>query len=47
MSRIHSSILSTIGRTPVVRLNRIAVPNESTIYCKLEYQNPLVRHGAP
>ena len=26
MSRLHDSILATIGRTPVVRINRLAPP---------------------
>jgi cysteine synthase A len=36
---IHDSILSTIGRTPVVRLNRIP-PKHVEIYVKLEMFNP-------
>ena len=37
---IYDSILDTIGRTPVVRLNRIA-PKHVTIYVKIEAFNPL------
>ncbi len=37
---IYDSILDTIGRTPVVRLNRIA-PAHVTIYVKCEFFNPL------
>ena len=37
---IYESILDTIGRTPVVRLNRIA-PKHVTIYAKVEAFNPL------
>lgn len=37
---IYDSILDTIGRTPVVRLNRIA-PKHVTIYAKIEAFNPL------
>jgi len=37
---IYDSILDTIGRTPVVRLNRIA-PKHVTIYVKVEAFNPL------
>jgi cysteine synthase A len=37
---IYDSILDTIGRTPVVRLNRIA-PKNVTIYVKVEAFNPL------
>ncbi|MFI4967928.1 MAG: cysteine synthase A [Gammaproteobacteria bacterium] len=36
---IHDSILGTIGRTPVVRLNRIP-PKNVTIYVKIEAFNP-------
>jgi cysteine synthase len=36
---IYDSILGTIGRTPVVRLNRI-VPKNVTIYAKCEFFNP-------
>jgi cysteine synthase A len=37
---IYDSILETIGRTPVVRLNRIA-PGHVTVYVKCEFFNPL------
>ena len=36
---IHDSILDTIGRTPVVRLNRIA-PDAVSVYAKVESFNP-------
>ncbi|MGH8263506.1 MAG: cysteine synthase A [Steroidobacteraceae bacterium] len=36
---IYDSILGTIGRTPVVRLNRVA-PKNVTIYAKCEFFNP-------
>ena len=36
---IYSSILDTIGRTPVVRINRLA-PRDVTMYVKLESFNP-------
>jgi cysteine synthase A len=36
---IYSSILDTIGRTPVVRLNRLAPP-DVTMYVKVESFNP-------
>ena len=36
---IHDSILGTVGRTPVVRLNRIP-PKHVEIYAKLEMFNP-------
>ena len=37
----HPSIVETIGRTPLVRLNRIAAGYEAEIYAKLEFFNPL------
>ncbi|HQX79440.1 MAG TPA: cysteine synthase A [Steroidobacteraceae bacterium] len=36
---IYDSILGTIGRTPVVRINRLA-PKHATIYVKCEFFNP-------
>lgn len=36
---IYDSILSTIGRTPLVRINRLA-PSHVTIYVKCEFFNP-------
>ncbi|KRA17880.1 MULTISPECIES: cysteine synthase A [unclassified Lysobacter] len=36
---IHDSILDTIGRTPIVRLHRIA-PSHVTLYAKVESFNP-------
>ncbi len=36
---IYNSILDTIGRTPVVRLNYIA-PKHVTVYVKVEAFNP-------
>jgi cysteine synthase A len=37
---IYNNILETIGRTPVVRLNRIA-PEHATVYVKVEAFNPM------
>jgi len=37
---IYDSILGTIGRTPVVRINRLA-PRHVTMYVKCEFFNPL------
>ena len=39
--KFHSIISSTIGSTPLVRLNRICEGIEARIYAKLEFQNPL------
>ena len=36
---IYDSILGTIGRTPIVRINRLA-PKNATIYVKCEFFNP-------
>ena len=36
---IHDSILGTIGRTPIVRVNRLA-PQHVTMYVKCEFFNP-------
>jgi cystathionine beta-synthase len=36
----HANILETIGRTPVVRLNRVAAGVRATLVAKLEYMNP-------
>ncbi len=36
---IYNNILETIGRTPIVRINRLA-PRHVTIYVKVEYFNP-------
>ena len=37
---IYDSILGTIGKTPVVRINRLA-PKHVTMYVKCEFFNPL------
>jgi len=37
---IYDSILGTIGRTPIVRINRLA-PAHATMYVKCEFFNPL------
>ncbi len=37
---IYDSILGTIGRTPIVRINRLA-PDHVTMYVKCEFFNPL------
>jgi cysteine synthase A len=40
MARLYSSILETIGHTPVVRINRLALPGVN-LYVKIEAFNPL------
>jgi cysteine synthase A len=39
--KLHSIISSTIGSTPLVRLNRICEDVDAQIYAKLEFFNPL------
>ncbi len=41
MSRIYPSIVETVGRTPLVRLNRVAAGVEATLLLKCEFFNPL------
>lgn len=41
MGRIYSNIVETIGKTSLVRLNRMAEGIKATIVCKLEFFNPL------
>src|ERR1700751_3487308 len=37
---VHSTILSAIGHTPLVRLNKLVSPNDATVYAKCEFLNP-------
>jgi cystathionine beta-synthase len=37
---IHQSILSAIGHTPLVKLNRMVGPNDATVLVKCEFMNP-------
>ena len=39
-SNFHTSILQTIGNTPIVKLSNIVPPHCADIYVKLEYFNP-------
>ena len=41
MARLFKDITETIGRTPLVRLNRITQGLHAEIYAKLEFFNPL------
>jgi cysteine synthase A len=41
MARINAEISQVVGRTPLVRLNRITKGFKATILAKLEFQNPL------
>jgi len=39
--QIHETIAQTVGRTPLVRLNRFEIPENVTLLAKLEYFNPV------
>ena len=41
MTRIYNSIVETIGRTPLVKLNRVADGAHATVLAKCEFFNPL------
>ena len=36
----HDDVLSAIGHTPLVRLNKLVGPDDATVLVKLEYMNP-------
>jgi cysteine synthase len=40
MTKIHSNILETIGKTPLVKLNRLAEDTKAIVVAKLEARNP-------
>jgi cysteine synthase A len=40
MMSLHKEITESIGRTPLVRLNRLSKPGSATIYGKVEFFNP-------
>src|SRR4030081_3990684 len=41
MGRIYKDIVETVGRTPLVRLNKVTDGVPATILLKCEFQNPL------
>lgn len=47
MSAIFEDITKTIGRTPLVRLNRIAEGVQAEVLAKLEFFNPLSSEHRP
>ncbi len=40
MQKIANNVLETIGKTPLVRLNKLAQGSNATIIAKLESRNP-------
>jgi cysteine synthase A len=40
MVRIGNSVTDLVGKTPIVKLNRLTGPEDAEIYLKLEYFNP-------
>ena len=40
MTQIYSSVLETVGKTPLIRLNRLAATLKATVVAKLESRNP-------
>ncbi len=41
MGRIYNNIVETVGRTPLVRLNKVTAGLEATVLLKCEFFNPL------
>ena len=41
MARLYKDITETIGRTPLIRLNRVTAGLQAEIYAKCEFFNPL------
>ena len=41
MGRLYNNIVETVGRTPLVKLNRLAAGLEATVAVKCEFFNPL------
>src|SRR5581483_2028772 len=41
MARIYNNIVETVGRTPLVRLNKVTAGIEATVLLKCEFFNPL------
>lgn len=37
---VHENVLSAIGNTPIVKLNKLVGPTDATVYVKLEFMNP-------
>src|ERR1044071_830570 len=41
MGRIYNNIVETVGRTPLVKLNRVTAGLDATVLLKCEFFNPL------
>lgn len=39
-TNVHENVLSAIGNTPIVKLNKLVGPEDATVYVKLEFMNP-------
>jgi len=37
---VHENVLSAIGNTPIVKLNKLVGPEDATVYVKVEFMNP-------
>ena len=46
-AKIYDNITQTIGRTPLVRLNRVTEGAQATVVAKLESFNPAVQREGP
>ncbi len=40
MKKIYNNILETVGKTPLIRLNRLSTKSKATVVAKLESNNP-------
>jgi len=40
MNKINNNVLETVGKTPLVRLNRLTADSKATVVAKLESRNP-------
>ena len=43
MGKLYNNIVETVGRTPLVKLNRVTAGLDATIALKCEFFNPLGR----
>lgn len=40
MTKIHNNVLEIVGKTPLIRLNRLTVNSKATVVAKIESRNP-------